>query len=76
MAYGGSQPRGLSRPTSAGLHHSHSNARSELHLQSHPIPDLYCTIQSDISEILNVSLSPLLFFLATLVACGSPWVRD
>ena len=32
MAYGGSQARGLIRAVAAGLHHSHSNARSELHL--------------------------------------------
>ena len=28
-AYGGSQARGPIRATAAGLHHSHSNARSE-----------------------------------------------
>ena len=28
-AYGGSQPRGPIGATSAGLHHSHSDARSE-----------------------------------------------
>ena len=32
MAYGGSQARGPVRATAAGLHHSHSNTRSELHL--------------------------------------------
>ena len=32
VAYGGSQARGLVRATAAGLHHSHSNTRSELHL--------------------------------------------
>ena len=31
-AYGGSQARGLIGATAAGLHHSHSNARSEPHL--------------------------------------------
>ena len=31
-AYGGSQARGLIGAIAAGLHHSHSNARSELHL--------------------------------------------
>ena len=31
-AHGGSQARGLTEATAAGLHHSHSNARSELHL--------------------------------------------
>ena len=31
-AHGGSQARGLIGTTAAGLHHSHSNARSELHL--------------------------------------------
>ena len=34
MAYGGSQERGLIGAVAAGLHHSHSNARSELRLQS------------------------------------------
>ena len=29
MAYGGSQGRGLIGATAAGLHHSHSNVRSE-----------------------------------------------
>ena len=32
-AYGGSQARGQSGAVAAGLHHSHSNTRSELHLQ-------------------------------------------
>ena len=31
-AYGGSQARGGVGATAAGLHHSHSDARSELHL--------------------------------------------
>lgn len=35
-AYGGSQPRGLIRAVAASLCHSHSNARSELHLQTAP----------------------------------------
>ena len=39
MAYGGSQARGLIRAVSAGLHNSHSNARSKPHLQ--PTPQLY-----------------------------------
>ena len=38
MAYGGSQARGLIGATPATLRHSHSNARSELHLR--PIPQL------------------------------------
>ena len=37
--YGGSQARGLIRATSASLHHSHSNAGSELHhLRAIPQP--------------------------------------
>ena len=35
-AYGSSQTRGLIRATAAGLHQSHSNARSESHLQTIP----------------------------------------
>ena len=34
-AYGGSQAKGWVGAAAAGLHHSHSNARSELHLQPH-----------------------------------------
>ena len=37
-AYGGSQAWGPFGATAADLHHSHSNARSELHLQ--PVPQL------------------------------------
>ena len=37
-AYGGSQARGLIGAVAAGLHHSHSNTRSELHLR--PTPQL------------------------------------
>ena len=33
MAYGSSPARGRIRAAAAGLHHSHSNTRSELHLQ-------------------------------------------
>ena len=40
-AYGGSQARGPIGPTVTGLHHSHSNTRSELRLQ--PIPQLMAT---------------------------------
>ena len=32
-AYGGSQARGLIGAVAVGLHHSHSNAGSQLHLQ-------------------------------------------
>ena len=35
-AYGSSQARGQIRDAVASLHHSHSNARSELHLQTTP----------------------------------------
>ena len=38
MAYGGSQARGLIGAVASGLHHSHSNAGSEPHLQ--PTPQL------------------------------------
>ena len=37
-AYGGSQAKGRIRAVAAGLHHSHSNARSELSLW--PTPQL------------------------------------
>ena len=40
-AYGGSQARGQIGAVAAGLHHSHSHARSELHLQ--PTPQLTAT---------------------------------
>ena len=40
-AYGGSQARGPIRTVAAGLHQSHSNAVSELHLQ--PPPQLMAT---------------------------------
>ena len=35
-AYGGSQARGPIGATAARLHHSHSNAGSELHLRAAP----------------------------------------
>ena len=38
VAYGGSQAWGQIRTVAAGLHHSHSNARSEPHLR--PTPQL------------------------------------
>ena len=40
-AYGDSQARGGIRATAAGLHHPHSNAKSEPHLQ--PTPQLTAT---------------------------------
>ena len=40
-ANGGSQARGLVEAVAAGLHKSHSNARSEVHLQ--PTPPLTAT---------------------------------
>ena len=36
MAYGSSQARGLMGATAGGIGHSHSHARSELHLQATP----------------------------------------
>ena len=39
--YGGSQARGRIGAVAAGLHHSHRNIRSELHLQ--PTPQLTAT---------------------------------
>ena len=36
VAHGGSQARGPIGATAPGLHHSHSKARSELHLYSTP----------------------------------------
>ena len=35
-AYGGPQARGRIRPVAAGLHQSHSNSGSELHLRTTP----------------------------------------
>ena len=46
MAYVGSQARGQIGAIAAGLHHSHSNARSEAYLQ--PIPQF--TALLDLSE--------------------------
>ena len=47
-AYGSSQARGLIGAVAAGLHHSHSNARSELHLRS--IPQLTATLDPQPTE--------------------------
>ena len=47
-AYGGSQARGLIRAVAAGLHHSHSNARSELHQDS-----TYPTAHASTGWVLN-----------------------
>ena len=41
-AHGGSQARGRIRAAAIGLHHSHSNSRSEPHLQ--PTPQLTATL--------------------------------
>ena len=41
MAYRGSQARGQIRAVAAGLHHSHSNAGSKLHLG--PLSQLMAT---------------------------------
>ena len=42
VAYGGSQARGRIGATAAGLHHSHGNAGSELHLR--PVPQLMAAL--------------------------------
>ena len=46
--YGGSQARGLMRAVATGLHHSHSNEGSELHLQ--PTPQLTVMLDSQPPE--------------------------
>ena len=49
MAYGGSQARGHTGTIVGGLRHSHSNARSEPHLQ--PAPQLVqCRILNPLIE--------------------------
>ena len=54
-AYGGSQARGPVGAIAAGLHHSHSHARSEPHLpptlQLTAMPDLYPTEQDQESNL-------------------------
>ena len=47
-AYGGSQARSRIRAVTAGLHHSHSNAGSEPHLQ--PTPQLTATLDRQPTE--------------------------
>ena len=42
MAYGRSQARGQIRAIAAGVGHSHSNARSQVHVQ--PTPQLMATL--------------------------------
>ena len=55
-AYGSFQPRGLIGAAAASLHHSHSNTRSEPHLQSTPqsmaMPDQTHTLM-DTSQVRN-----------------------
>ena len=48
MTYGGSQARGQIGAVAAGLHHSHSNAGSELCLQ--PTPHLTATMDPQPTE--------------------------
>ena len=47
-AYGGSQARGRIGAAATGLHHSHSSARSEMHLQ--PIPQVTATLDPEPTE--------------------------
>ena len=47
-AYGGSHARGLMGATAASLRHSHSNARSKLHLR--PTPQFMATTDSEPTE--------------------------
>ena len=48
MAYGVSQARGLIGVIAAGLHHRHSNSRSELHLR--PTPQLMAMLDPQATE--------------------------
>ena len=50
MAYGGSQARGWIVAIASGLHHSHGNTRSKLHLR--PTPQ-QCWIFNPLSEARN-----------------------
>ena len=56
-AYGGSHARGLIEATAAGLHHSHSNTRSEPHLP--PTPQLMATLDPQPTERGQGSNPPL-----------------
>ena len=66
MAYGGSQARGLIGATAAGLCHSHSHARSQLHLRPTPqlktTPDPWPTEQRILSCPGEVSLCSVKVF--------------
>ena len=60
MAYGGSQIRGRLGATAVGLHHSHSNAGSELHLQSSQHP-----LATPIHDLLSKARDQTLFLMDT-----------
>lgn len=76
MAYGTSQARGQIRATAAGLHHSHSNARSKRHLRHNGnstfkvIIDVYvlmAILLTVLDLFLLVIFSSLLFFSSLVV---------
>ena len=83
VAYGSFQARGQLGTTAASLHHSHSNTRSELHLQ--PMLQLVAMlVLNPLSHNGNshvcifsffLSFFFFLFFCVTLVAYGSSWAR-
>ena len=62
-AYGGSQAKGRMGAIAASLHHSHSNSRSEPHLNLHH-SSWQCWILNPLSEARN----------GTRVLIGATWV--
>ena len=74
MAYGGSQARGQTGATAAGLHHSRSNARSESYLQ--PTPQLTAMLDPyPLSEAkdrnCNLMVPSWILFLCTMMGIPS-----
>ena len=69
-AYGGSQARGPVGATTAGLYHSHSSARSELHLW----PILQLTASSILSTLSELGIEPATsWFLVGFISVVPRW---
>ena len=72
MAYGGSQARGLIGAIAAGLYHSHSNTRSELHLQL--TPQLTATQRRILNALSEArDQTPTSWFLVGFISAVPRW---
>ena len=75
MAYGGSQTRGQMGAVTAGLHQSHSNARSEIIFKYCMLPFLVVNVRPFLSNLYDLTYRKHLNILLLGVPTVTQWLK-